>query len=63
MERSTETKILERQKQETQQIEDLTNGRGFSSDKTLARFFDCTRKTIWTWEIIECEKCGHKPEC
>ena len=49
MERSTETKILERQKQETQQIEDLTNGRGFSSDKTLARFFDCTRKTIWTW--------------
>ena len=49
MERSAETKTLESQKQETQQIEDLTNGHGFSSDKTLARFFDCTRKTIWTW--------------
>lgn len=19
--------------------------------------------THWTWEIMECEKCGHKPEC
>ena len=32
-----------------QQIQDLTDGLGWSSDKTLARYFNTSRKTIWCW--------------
>ena len=34
---------------ERQQIQDLSDGVGYSSDKTLARYFNTTRKTIWCW--------------
>jgi len=34
---------------ERQQIQDLLNGVGFSSDKVIARFYGTTRKTIWVW--------------
>jgi len=42
-------KELDRQKRESQQLKDLDDGVGFSSDKILARYYDTTRKTIWTW--------------
>ena len=32
-----------------EQIADLINGYGYSSDKVLARYFGTTRKTIWAW--------------
>lgn len=34
---------------ERQQIQDLSDGIGYSSDKTLARYYNTTRKTIWCW--------------
>jgi hypothetical protein len=34
---------------ETQQLRDIYEGLGYSSDKVLARYFDTTRKTIWIW--------------
>jgi predicted DNA-binding transcriptional regulator AlpA len=40
---------LETQKISSQQIQDLTDGLGWSSDKTLARYFNTSRKTIWHW--------------
>ena len=45
----TENKDLDRQRRDAQQLKDLDDGVGFSSDKILARYFDTTRKTIWTW--------------
>jgi len=45
----TENKERDRQQQERQQIQDLLNGVGFSSDKVIARFYGTTRKTIWVW--------------
>ena len=32
-----------------QQLEDLATGVGWSTDKTLARYFSTSRKTIWAW--------------
>ena len=32
-----------------QQLEDLATGVGWSTDKTLARYFTTSRKTIWAW--------------
>ena len=32
-----------------QQLQDIDNGVGYSSDKVLARYFETTRKTIWLW--------------
>ena len=34
---------------ERQQIQDLSDGVGYSSDKILARYYNTTRKTIWCW--------------
>ena len=34
---------------ETQQLRDIDEGLGYSSDKVLARYYDTTRKTIWIW--------------
>ena len=34
---------------ERQQIQDLSDGIGYSSDKILARYYNTTRKTIWCW--------------
>ena len=31
------------------QLEDLHRGIGWSSDKTLARYFDTSRQRIWAW--------------
>ena len=45
----TENKERDRQQQERQQIQDIEDGLGYSSDKILARYFDTTRKTIWIW--------------
>jgi predicted DNA-binding transcriptional regulator AlpA len=42
-------KELDRQKRESQQLKDLDEGVGFSSDKILARYYGTTRKTIWIW--------------
>lgn len=44
-----ENKDLDRQQRDVQQLKDLDYGVGFSSDKTLARRYATTRKTIWTW--------------
>ena len=44
-----ENKDLDRQQRDAQQLKDLDDGVGFSSDKILARYYDTTRKTIWTW--------------
>ena len=30
-------------------LKDLSAGVGWSTDKTLARYFSTSRKTIWTW--------------
>ena len=32
-----------------QQLRDIDDGVGYSSDKVLARYYDTTRKTIWIW--------------
>ncbi len=42
-------KAKERKEREARQIQDVIDGVGFSSDITLARYYDTTRKTIWTW--------------
>jgi predicted DNA-binding transcriptional regulator AlpA len=44
-----ENKERDRQQRESQQLKDVDDGVGFSSDKILARYYDTTRKTIWTW--------------
>jgi predicted DNA-binding transcriptional regulator AlpA len=44
-----ENKDLDRQQRDAQQLKDLDDGVGFSSDKILARYYDTTRKTIWSW--------------
>jgi predicted DNA-binding transcriptional regulator AlpA len=45
----TENKEQDRQRRDAQQLRDLDEGVGFSSDKILARSYGTTRKTIWTW--------------
>ncbi len=45
----TENKEENRQRRDAQQLRDLDEGVGFSSDKILARYYDTTRKTIWSW--------------
>ena len=42
-------KELACQQRETQQLKDVDEGVGFSSDKVLARYYGTTRKTIWCW--------------
>jgi len=32
-----------------EQLQDIDNCVGYSSDKVLARYFDTTRKTVWIW--------------
>lgn len=32
-----------------QQLQNIDDGVGYSSDKVLARYYDTTRKTIWMW--------------
>jgi predicted DNA-binding transcriptional regulator AlpA len=44
-----ENKDLDRQQRDAQQLKDLDDGVGFSSDKILARSYGTTRKTIWSW--------------
>ena len=44
-----ENKEKDKQRRDAQQLRDLDDGVGFSSDKILARYYDTTRKTIWTW--------------
>jgi len=39
----------ERKAREVNQLQDVIDGIGFSTDKTLARYFDTSRKTIWEW--------------
>ena len=39
----------ENKERDRQQIQDIEDGLGYSSDKILARYFDTTRKTIWIW--------------
>ena len=34
---------------ERQQLQDLSDRVGYSSDKILARYYNTTRKTIWCW--------------
>jgi len=34
---------------DAQQLKDVDEGVGFSSDKILARYYGSTRKTIWCW--------------
>ena len=43
------TSPTEKEEREAKQLKDLDEGVGFSSDKILARYYDTTRKTIWTW--------------
>jgi len=49
--RNTRNETRARQRAESihQQIEDIDLGVGFSSAKTLARYFGTTDKTIWVW--------------
>ena len=49
MRRDNGTELPNQQARETQQVQDLTDGLGWSSDKTLARYFNTSRKTIWHW--------------
>ena len=37
------------EERERQQLEDVAAGIGWSTDKTLARYFSTTRKTVWYW--------------
>ena len=48
-----ENKEKNKQRRDAQQLRDLDDGVGFSSDKILARYFDTTRKTIWSWSRDE----------
>ena len=34
---------------QSRELQDLSSGLGYSTDKTLARYFSTSRKTIWTW--------------
>ena len=44
-----ENKERDRQQRDAQQLKDVDEGVGFSSDKILARYYGTTRKTIWCW--------------
>ena len=46
---SKRAKDLRDSERETQQLRDIDEGVGFSSDKVLARYYGTTRKTIWCW--------------
>lgn len=46
---SKQAKDLRDAERETQQLRDIDEGVGFSSDKVLARYYGTTRKTIWCW--------------
>jgi len=48
-EQRKEKEVEERKAREVNQLQDVIDGIGFSTDKTLARYFDTTRKTIWDW--------------
>lgn len=48
-----QTRALLRAESIHQQIEDIDLGVGFSSAKTLARYFGTTDKTIWVWAADE----------
>ena len=37
------------EERERQQLEDVATGIGWSTDKTLARYFSTTMKTVWYW--------------
>jgi len=39
----------EREERELQLLKDVEDGVGWSSDKTLARYYTTSRKTIWEW--------------
>ncbi len=43
------TSPIDKEQRDAQQLKDVDEGVGFSSDKILARYYDTTRKTIWTW--------------
>ena len=34
---------------QSRELQDLSSGLGYSTDKTLARYFSTSRKTIWAW--------------
>lgn len=51
-----ENKERDRQQRDEQQLKDVDEGVGFSSDKILARYYDTTRKTIWSWARDEDNK-------
>ncbi|MDB9968488.1 hypothetical protein OAE08_02340 [Gammaproteobacteria bacterium] len=40
---------IDKEQRAAQQLKDVDEGVGFSSDKILARYYDTIRKTIWTW--------------
>jgi len=44
-----ESRAKERAESVDQQLKDIDDGIGFSSAKTLARYFGTTDKTIWLW--------------
>jgi len=46
---SKQAKDLRDAEREIQQLRDIDEGVGFSSDKVLARYYGTTRKTIWCW--------------
>ena len=43
------TSPIDKESRDAQQPKDVDEGVGFSSDKILARYYDTTRKTIWSW--------------
>ena len=43
------TSPIDKESRDAQQLKDVDEGVGFSSDKILARYYDTTRKTIWCW--------------
>ena len=46
---SKQAKEVREAERDTQQLKDVDEGVGFSSDKVLARYYGTTRKTIWCW--------------
>ena len=49
-------KEKERKERQARQLQDVIDGVGFSSDITLARYYDTTRKTLWSWARDEANK-------
>lgn len=48
-EQRREREKREREERELQLLKDVDDGLGWSSDKTLARYYSTSRKTIWKW--------------